>query len=342
VRTLLFLISPILLFLAACERPEPLVKKPNVPEGTQTKVFGMGENYENQIWFEFSTQQVAINRHDNWDIAFSCDASHRILVNGGKNANFMVASFPDKDFNSFTKTSDLAGAVWEFDNPSGLGDSLVFRDWCLTGTAGQYIGRDILYVFDLGDDTLGLTRYIKFKITERNGGVYAFKWSYLEDTSARVEEYKGANETQNYIYYNFSTQSEVYNEPLDKNHWDIVFTTYKKWIPNPDNGNMPYPYVLRGVMSNPNKVKVAEVTGIIGYDAIDLNFAQGISFYPGFDEIGYDWKLWSMTANKYTVDQSKIYVIRDTKGDYYKLKFVDFYDDQGHKGYPKMAWEALQ
>jgi len=25
-----------------------------------------------------------------------------------------------------------------------------------------------------------------------------------------------------------------------------------------------------------------------------------------------------------------------------KMKFVDFYDDQGRKGYPKMAWEILQ
>jgi hypothetical protein len=67
-----------------------------------------------------------------------------------------------------------------------------------------------------------------------------------------------------------------------------------------------------------------------------------VAFSPSYEEIGFDWKIWSLTANKYTVDQNKVYVIIDSKGDYYKLKFVDFYDDQGRKGYPKMAWEILK
>jgi hypothetical protein len=59
------------------------------------------------------------------------------------------------------------------------------------------------------------------------------------------------------------------------------------------------------------------------------------------DEIGYDWKIWNMSANKYTM-ANKIYIIKDVRDNYFKLKFVDFYDDNGKKGYPKMAWELLK
>lgn len=341
-RKLLILFSPLIILLNSCERPEKLYELKPIPAGLQTKTFGMGENYENQIWFEFSSQQFYINRHDGWDIAFSCDGSHRILVNGGKNGSFGVKRYYGRDFNYVFAPSDLKNTTWDFDNPSAESDSLVFSNWC-TGAGTQYYGKDYLYVFDLGDDTLGAKRYIKFKIVERNGGVYSFKWCFIDDTIATYEEFKRIDETRNYIYYNFSTQSEVYNEPVDKNHWDIVFTTYKKWIPNESNGNLPYPYVLRGVLSNPNGVLVKEVSGsAVKFEDINLAFAKSQTMSTALDEIGYDWKVWSMTANKYTVDQNKIYIIIDTKGDYYKLKFVDFYDDLGRKGYPKMAWELLK
>ncbi|MBS3915338.1 MAG: HmuY family protein [Bacteroidetes bacterium] len=340
-RNLFILISASLFLLSSCERPEPLVPPLQFPAGLQTKVFGLGENYENQIWFEFSSQQMIMNRHDNWDIAFSCDESHRILVNGGKNANFGVKRFIGRDFNYVFTPAELKNTTWDFDNPSGEEDSLVFSKWC-SYSGNQMYGKDYLYLFDLGDDTLGAKRYVKLKILERTGGVYTFKWCFVDDTVAIYEEFKRIDETRNYIYYNFGSQSEVYNEPLEKTKWDIVFTTYKKWIPNESNGNLPYPYVLRGVLSNANGVMASEVTGKVNFDDITLSYAKTLTLNPDFDEIGYDWKVWSMTANKYTVDQNKIYVIRDTKGDYYKLKFVDFYDDLGRKGYPKMAWEALK
>lgn len=335
------LLSVFVLTFSACEKAEKLRELPPVPAGIQTQIFGMGENYENQIWFEFSTQKTEINRHDNWDIAFSNDERHLVLVNGGKNANFGVATFPGADFNSFT-TIDYKNNRWDFDNPSGETDSLVFKNWCTKTGPGQYTGNNVLYVFDLGDDTMGLKRYIKFKLLSRDNGVYHINWSYMQDTIPVHDEYLRANESNNYLYYNFSLQKEVYNEMMDKGKWDLVFTTYKQWIPDPDHGNIPYPYVLRGVQTNPNNVKVAEVSGMRNFEDIDLDFALSAKYSNDYDEIGYDWKVWNLTANKYTVNQNKIYIVLDSKGNYYKMKFVDFYDDQGRKGYPKMAWELLK
>lgn len=337
----LFLItlSALLLGITACEKDEKLWPAPVVPAGVQTKVFGMGENYENQVWFEFATQKIELNRHDGWDIAFSADESHNIYVNGGKNGFFGVAKFPGADFNTFVSL-DFKNTTWEFDNPTGDVDSLVFKDWCTYGGNGVFTGKNILYVFDLGDDTLGAKRYIKFKLLGREGGVYHINWGYLHDTIPEHDEFLRVNEKFNNIYYNFSLEKEVYNEPMERNNWDIVFTTYKKMIPD-ENGN-PYPYVLRGVISNSKRVQVAEITGLAEFNDITLDMVKNVQYSKDADEIGYDWKLWNLTANKYTVDTKKLYLIKDSKGDVYKMKFVDFYDDLGRKGYPKMAWELLK
>lgn len=333
---------PLLLTLAlfsGCEKKEKLYPPPVWPAGTQTQTFGMGENYENQIWFEFSTQKTEFNRHDVWDIAFAAGESHQIYVNGGKNAFFGVAKFPGSDFNSF-QVIDIKNTKWEFDNPDGGTDSLVFTNWCNYNGNGKFSGKDILYVIDLGDDTLGIKRYVKLKVLGREGGNYHIQWSNLQDTIPVNDVYLTTNEKYNLIYYNFALKKEVYNEPMEKLNWDIVFTTYKKSLPE---GNGTYiPYVLRGVLSNSPKVKVAEVTGIFSYEDIKLSHAQSALFSDAADEIGYDWKIWNLSANKYTVDQKKVFIIQDTKGDLYKMKFVDFYDDMGRKGFPKMAWELLK
>lgn len=325
--------------MSACEKQEKLWDKPDVPAGIQTQIFGMGENYENQLWFEFSTQKIATNRHDNWDIAFASDDRHTILVNGGKNAFFSIAKFPGASFNSFT-TIDYKNTIWDFDNPNGSLDSLVMKNWCFRNGPGMYTGNDILYVIDLGEDSLGAKRYVKLKILSRENGVYHINWGLMSDTIPVHDEYLRTAENKNYIYYNFTEKKEVYNEMNDKNDWDIVFTTYKKWIP--DEFGKPTAYVLRGVLSNPNKVQVVKLPGNNNFNDIDKSILNGLIFSPDYDEIGYDWKTWSFTANKYTVDQNKVYIIKDTKGDYYKMKFVDFYDDLGRKGYPKMAWELLK
>jgi hypothetical protein len=67
-----------------------------------------------------------------------------------------------------------------------------------------------------------------------------------------------------------------------------------------------------------------------------------LNFSRKLNEIGYDWKAYDQDANQYTIVPNKYFVIRDVTGNYFKIKFVSFYNDQGIKGFPKMAWEYLK
>lgn len=339
-------IFSLIFILAACEKEEkkyPLIQ-PSAKTFTQT--ISMGENYENQVYFQFSTQRMASNAHDKWGLGFSRDWTNKIILNGGKNSNMSIAIIPNGDFVN-TTSIDPKTLNWRFDNPDGNIDSTAIGNWSRPIFTNVYeCKNNNLYILDRGDENLGDKRYVKFKLIGRDFQQYTIQWNYLSQTGV-TNTYIDVdhNYDRNFIYYCFNqppdtlVQTYFNNEALPNNEWDIVFTTYKKAIP--DGTGKLLPYLLRGVLLNPRNTQAVDVSNYTNYDAIDLAFAKKQTYTNRLDVIGYDWKVWSLSANKYTIDQKKVYIIIDHKGNYYKLKFVDFYDDQGRKGYPKMAWEIL-
>ena len=57
------------------------------------------------------------------------------------------------------------------------------------------------------------------------------------------------------------------------------------------------------------------------------------------DEIGFDWKeyLFGPPA-RYVTYSDRTFLVRDVEGYYYKLRFLDFYNDQGIRGFPTMEY----
>jgi len=54
-----------------------------------------------------------------------------------------------------------------------------------------------------------------------------------------------------------------------------------------------------------------------------------------------NWKEFNFETNLYSVKDNINFVIRDFEGKYYKMRFIDFYNSQGLKGYPKFELEEL-
>lgn len=336
-RTFFWVFTVLFLGMLSCEKPEKLFPQPSVSSGLQTQTFSMGETYENQLWYSFTTQQIRTNQYGLWHIGFSCDNVPRVITNGGLNVHFSIARFGNCSFKSINRDS-LRNANWQFDNPSGEIDSLAFGKCFIPNGPGKFNIVDQIFLIDLGAKIADSMRYIKLQLLGLSGGYYGFGYSYLNDTAIRFKKTLAINPQMNFVYYNFIDHKEVYDEPFINNDWDIVFTTYKKFVPDP-NG-VPFPYIIRGVLINPLKIEVAEVNNI-PFHKIDLNFAQKVIFSKKKDEIGYDWKQYDPVSDRYTMVPNRVYLIREA-GVILKLRFIDFYNDQGKKGYPKIAWEYLQ
>jgi hypothetical protein len=74
---------------------------------------------------------------------------------------------------------------------------------------------------------------------------------------------------------------------------------------------------------------------------ITREHALELEFSSRADVIGYDWKYYNFDAGVYTVVPDMNYVIRDRDGFFYKLRFIDFNNDVGEKGYPKFEFVRL-
>lgn len=321
----------------SCEKPEPLYKQPTVPQGTQTQTFAMGENYSNQLWFDFETQKTTVNEYGNWDIGLSCENEPSVIICGGKNTNFSVAEFQNVTFKDID-ASYLTSANWKFDHPSGNIDSSAFGR-CFEKVVDGYEGKPSIFVLDLGEDSLKSFRYIKIQFIGVKGGAYQFKWGYVNVPAVAYLTQMITDPTKNYVYYSFLKKDLVENEPVASENWDLVFTTYKESIK--DKNGVPYSYIIRGALANLKTISVAQIDNGITYEACDKNFAKLQSFTNNADEIGYDWKEYNQSTGKYTIVPKRFYIVKTAANEYFKLKFVDFYDDQGRKGYPKLAWQIL-
>ena len=49
----------------------------------------------------------------------------------------------------------------------------------------------------------------------------------------------------------------------------------------------------------------------------------------------------NFNTNAYSVNPKMNYILKVADGFYYKLHFLDFYNDQGIKGYPKFEFQKL-
>lgn len=142
--------------------------------------------------------------------------------------------------------------------------------------------------------------------------------------------------TRNFVHFSFQNSGQTKLLEPDKDSWDLLFTNHHHKF-----SNLPLPFVLTQVLTNKyNGVGVAEDNqGAFSY--LSLADTSAYEFTDYWDEIGYDWKILNNQDNSFTIDAQKSFMMRTTGGLFYKIRFIDFYNNQGEKGYPKFEIQKL-
>ena len=73
---------------------------------------------------------------------------------------------------------------------------------------------------------------------------------------------------------------------------------------------------------------------------MDIDFVQALDLTNDADIIGYDWKEYFFEAGYYVVDTETVYILQK-ENNFYKLRFVDFYDSEGKKGNIKFEIQKI-
>jgi hypothetical protein len=321
-KRILSCLAPAVLFtflFASCvkkEAPYPVPPKPNQDgefklQDSQVK---MGEDYETQIYFSFTTGIVATSNVKSWDLGFATDGeTSELWLNSAKPV--LIYPTESTNYESVVSKNNVAASAWKYDNPSGIKGKSALG----LLTSQNHIGE--VLIVDAGDDM-----FFKVQILEATVG--------SEQSIVKDGNY-------NFIYFSFNT-GIVKPEPPKKD-WDILFTRYRTvyYHYNPDGSDYPYP--VNGVLTNPYKTRSGNDT-TKGYDFYPFTLADAEKFVlrEDRDVIGFNWKSVNINTTQYTVNPRRIYVIEDQNGALWKMHFVNFYDSDGKKGSPQFEYQRLK
>ncbi len=312
----------LILIVCSCEKKE-LPVKPYDRGDVITSQVGMGSDYRNQIWFSLADNRiVSTNLKTDWDLAFEASADgYHVFLNGAKSMRVYKTSHTSLQQVSDTSGMGVSGLA---DAPSGNMDSTAVGNWQPDHK---------VYVLSLGYNEMGLHQgYYKFKIMSNNASQYTLEYAPLAAAQASsAVVLKDGN--YNFMCFSFSGGRQVPVEPV-KNGFDLCFTQYTHLFLNP----LQY-YQVTGVLTKAG-TRVALINSK-PFTEVGINDTAAAKFSARRDAIGFDWKSFSLKTNLYTVNDKQVYLICDSKGFYYKLHFVDFYDASGIKGFPKFEFKKL-
>ena len=119
----------------------------------------------------------------------------------------------------------------------------------------------------------------------------------------------------------FENDSVIDIEP-ENNDWDIVFTQYTHIFESTD----PPSYLVTGVMTNYlQNITVAKDTSYF-FEDISYDNLNEFDFSNNQDQIGYNWKEYSLSTASYVVNTAINYIIKNRDNKYFKLRFIGFYN----------------
>ncbi len=178
--------------------------------------------------------------------------------------------------------------------------------------------------YDISGQPMGLR---KVQFTSVDADNFQFRTANLGGTDEHVFTVQ-KDAARAYVHFSLQAGGTVQIAP-PLGTYDMVFSQYTEQFRPPD----PYQaYLVTGAVNGFSGVRVAKLTG--NFNEVTLADTLAHPFTTDQDAIGYDWKEYSFDSGLYEVYSNKVYIVQDREGYFFKLHFVDYYDDQGLRGSP--------
>lgn len=322
----LYIVFAALLF-ASCqkeEKPVPLAERGEAEHGSVE----MGEDYTDQVFFDLETGRVVhMSEINSWHLAFDASIEgYHMFLNGG--ADVLIYNTHETDFSKVTSAPAATSSEWMFDRPCGLPDSTAVGNW----RSASNLSKNEIYIVKL-NPTYDPNNLKKIRLVHVSSEEYVLEYADLDEKVTHTISIP-KDEDYNYSYFTFADGGRVIQPDPPKNTWDIVFTRYRYIYYDLDN----FPYMVNGVLLNPYNTTAAEdsttpFAELEGAKILELQYSNHR------DVIGFDWKEYNFDSERYEINRDKIFVIKSRKNQYYKMRFLDFYNKQGMKGSPSFEYQ---
>lgn len=303
----------------SCHKEEIPIPGHDAGDALEVQI-AMGQDYQQQLFYRLEDNQiVSSNPKSDWDLSFeSADTGWHITLNSSRGMAVHRSQL------AFADLTSAASLDWNWDVQSGNLDSTAIGSW----QTDAY-----LYVIDMGYTSSGAHMgYKKMYITAVSATQYSIAFGALSDLTPQTITV--AKNTANlFTYFKFDTGVVTIAPPNET--WDLEFTQYTHLFYDPLEA-----YVVTGVLLNRYQTKAARISDK-PFSEIEYDDISSLTFSSQIDYIGYNWKEFDYTNMIYAVDPSITYIVHTNQGYYYKLHFIDFYNNAGEKGYPKLEIQQL-
>jgi hypothetical protein len=283
---------------------------------TTTATLSMGAGYANEIYYKLSDGLFTAVPRNNWDIAFSVPPREAAILDNAT-GGAVLKVYPTAQGWTFSDPIDTAGySTWA---------TLYNSD--TTWTEGAFNANATGHpnygwgVYDMNTHNLaGVALYIvkttggaykKIWIENKQSALqkYTFTYSDLDGSNEQTVTLDLAGNTKNFVYYSLDNNAQVDREPAN-DQWDILFT---KYIDKSIN------YPVTGVLQN---------TTATAQESTDTDPKSTVfptsGFLTNISTIGSDWKIINMQTYQYSIDETRVFYVKDAGGVVYRIKFKTF------------------
>lgn len=277
----------------------------------------------------------------SWDLGFYSGSEKRVIVNSS--AYTMARPLEKTDLNAVSAEDTVGFAaqmvVPQYDPTVGASAWVDAQTGDLSATAfGDLATAETLAkVYIIRRTGEGRT-WKKVKVFATANG-YTLQYADIAATSFESATIVPDAE------YNFTFRDldngAVQVEPKKAN-WDIMYSSYVNRFPF-GGSTIPYGY-NDYIIINRHQTEVAQVsiTETVTYAGFTLSNAQSLTLNNAINAVGASWRSGGGPNAAPALYEDRFYILRDSEGHYYKLKFTSMTSTTGERGYASIQFDLLQ
>lgn len=311
-----------------------------------------GPNQPNQVFVDLSTQSQTTIRRDVWDLAFYSGNEFRVKLNNS--LYMMAAQLPSTNIDGVTP-ADVAGLQPQMaflvagsnefvDHPSGDLTKTVISE------ISNIPEENKVYLLKMGNeigtgtpepesvDVAGEERgWMKIRVL-REDNDYVLQYA---DLNSPTHQEIRISKSPGYTFSFFSLENEetVKVEPVKEN-WDLCFTVFTEVEELNATELTAYgysDYVVTNLHAPTRAYRVS--TDDFSYKKFTAKDVVEANFETDQQTIGSSWR--KVTPPDRILFHDIFYVVEDSAGNVYKLRFTALMDENGIRGNPKFEYELL-
>lgn len=315
-----------------------------------------GPNQPNQVYVDLSTTTTTSIQRDTWDLGFYTGNEFRVILNG---SIYMAAG--KLSSTNIDAVSSASSEVQELQQKVAVGTFNPTNTMYIDGPEGDLKStaidevsltdhQNFVYLVNLGYEvgievpstgsvaiSGGSRGWKKIRVLS-NGENYTLQYANLDaNTHQEVSIHK--NNAYQFTFFSFNSESVVNVEP-EKVDWDLNFTVFTNEIPGA--GSYGYSdFVVQNSKANVKIYKLDSNSDGVTYN--DFNFTNITLDKLASDQrgIGSSWRNGGGPGRLPSLKETVFYIIEDTEGNLYKLKFLALTNAAGERGYPEFIYKLI-